>query len=203
MNMKAPQKFMSLVGAVALCSGMTFGIASAQTNDLPVSLDVTCSQPNTVTVTGDASMSYDVASLTGEAQTGPEAIMVEVNVGCYLGPWQVNAQITNFVAGPFQVIPGQNFSLEAGTVNAPWALIQDPVANDADFTQSSFVSADGDNAIFETYKLFSLPWWLGGDDVDAPAPFVSQAYYTGHLDGLNLATPGDYDAELTVELVLE
>lgn len=204
--MELRNRIVGAVGTSALLLGMSMGIVSAQvvsTDTIQTSVDVSCVAPMTVVIGGNATMDPITDIFTdNDTQTGAGAIDVTVNMGCYLGDWQVNASVTNFSAGPGQWFGADHFSLEDATVDSyfldPLDTVFDlaePTANDAYF----FGPADEDT-ILETQENFFF-WLIFGQDV--PAPFETTASYTGHLEDLPWLLSGNYTATLTVELATD
>lgn len=123
-------------------------------------------------------------------------------MGCYWGPWEVDAQITNFRAAPGQWFHASHFSLVDATVDSYFLDpvdgrfdLLEPTANDAHFT-----GPRDENTILETTETWF--WWFGWHQgPDVPAPFVTTASYTGELTNLPAYLhSGTYSATLTVEL---
>lgn len=203
MEMKAPKKLFSLIGALALLSSMSLGAVSAQ-GATDVSVDVTCSLPMTVDITGTGEFAeYDIASLGDGTSTTTSPFTVTTDVGCYLGSWYVMAEITSFDGPGHLFFPGKWFSLRyiENSVNAPWA-VKKPVGSSQEFKAAPGYGGESESDIFETAEIMAWLPFIGEFDtgLDWPAPFVSSAQYNGHLRNLDRVLPGTYTAELTVEL---
>lgn len=205
--MELKNKLVGIVGAAAMVVGLTAGIATAQVTDtasMPTSVQITCPTPAQVYLSGDATFAPIANILTqDDTSTAPNSIDLLVDMGCYWGPWQVNAQVSNFIAGPGLWFSSSHLSLEDATVESyfldpidgPFDLLE-PTANDADF----FGPADQD-VILETTEVFVF--WPFPAIVDLPAPFVTTASYTGVLTDLPIVLSGNYVATLTVELATD
>ena len=209
--MELRNRIVGAVGTTALLLGMTVGIASAQTSSVDTSVYVECPDLAEVTLgVGGGGGIFDPIVLdtnntsNNDTQTAADDFIVTVDMGYYLGPWQVNADITAFVAGPLQFFPGTHFSLGDSEVtvstSGPLQPLFGPDANDAVFIPAPWAGGTGANAIFETASNW-ITWWNPNDDF--PAPFVSEAVYTGYLDNLPVVPTGNYVAELTVELTTD
>ncbi len=201
--MELRNRIVGAVGAAALMIGMSVGIASAQSSDsIETSVQIGCPAVATVELGGNATMAPITNIFEQDyTQTASGAIQLEVDMGCYLGPWQVNASITNFSAGPGEWFSADHFSLQDATVetyfldsiDTPFDFLA-PTANDA-----YFWGAGDEDTILETTENWFFWWQLP----DTPAPFVTTASYTGHLDDLPILAEGEYTATLTVELTTD
>jgi len=208
--MELRNRIVGAIGTVALFTGMTAGVAFADTATIPTSVQVTCPTPASVELSGDGTFAPINNILTqDDTSTAPGAFVVTVDMGCYWGPWQVNAEVSAFVAGPLQFFSGDHFALEDATVESyfndpfdgPFDILA-PTASDAEFAPiPGFPIGDaaGENAIFETTEVFFWIFQLP----DIPAPFVSEASYTGTLTDLPFLLSGNYSATLTVELTTD
>jgi hypothetical protein len=190
--------------------GMTAGVATAQDTDSAVgSVTISCPIPATVQLGGN--FDFDpIANIYQQQSTQTDAgeIDITVDMGCYWGPWQVGAQASNFTA-PGGAFSASHFSLQDATVSSYYLDGIDgpgdplePEASDAFFSSSS-----DEDVILETDEnfiwIFQLP--------DTPAPFVTTAEYTGHLDNLpvpllialGVTNTMTFQTTLTVELTLD
>lgn len=204
-TMELRNRIVGAIGATALLLGMTAGLASAQvvdTDSTEASVIIDCAAPLTVEIGGSAAMAdIDDIFTQNDTSTAPGGIGLTVDMGCYWGPWQVNASVTNFSAGPGRWFSADHFSLQDATVetyfldpiDTPWDLLE-PTANDA-----YFWGAGDEDTILETSENWFFFWQLP----DTPAPFVTTASYTGHLTDLPIVLPGTYTATLTVELATD
>jgi hypothetical protein len=204
MNLK---KTFAIAGTLILGLSFTGGIATAADEDtLGVSLNVLCTELSDITISGDGTFAeIDMAEDEHSTQTAANALTVEVDSGCDFGPWHVDAEISRFQNG-LASFAGEVFSLDAGPVTSFFDgsgfLVPDPpTANDAEFDPIPgfpIGDAGSDAPIFETTNIvvfgFPTPW-------DYPAPFVSTAKFTGHLDDVDTLIEGNYTATLTVILV--
>lgn len=216
--MERGQKFVSLIGAMALLFGMTVGIAFAgdhqpdsSTSSMELGLDVQCSDRMDVTLSGSGTFMTGLDTsdpMDRRLTTNPNAIRVQVNVGCYMGPWAVNADVTAFRNGSTW-FDGSRLYLDAGRVTSVYNGSGErvpfgpgdplaPIAHDADFSGGGLYNGS-EKDIFHTRLIERRE-----PDTVQRAPWTSTAYYTGELDlrGLDLKE-GTYKATLTVELVLE
>jgi hypothetical protein len=208
--MQIKNKFFGAVGVAALgLTILTGPMASAQDSSDSIQASVTISCPDVATVEVGGDANFDTINILDEndTQTGDGAIEVTVDMGCYWGGWSVSAQSTNFSAGPGMSFSASHLSLQDATTES-WYLqtgvpladaITRPDASDAFFSSSS----DSDT-ILETNESFV--WWLLNGDATVPAPFVTEASYTGVLTDIPfLAFSGDntYTATITVDLALE
>jgi hypothetical protein len=210
--MKFGQKFVSVVGTLALGIGLTAGVAFANDGNaqsqMDLSLNVTCQRVADVRVSGNGSFApIDIAGGSYSTSTADDAIKVAVDVGCYWGGWRVDAEVSRFRSiDTNDSFSGGRLSLEAGEVTSvfdgsfPGSPFTEPIAphaHDADFQGSN-----DEELIFHTTNLFNL---IGADPAlfENPAPYQSTARYTGHLDNLNDVKPGEYIATLTTVLTLE
>ena len=191
--------------AVAVFSMMSVGSAFAAVEDADtsaVNLTVVCPASPYVDLSGDIDFA-DIDAYGQSTTTLPGVIAVTVEVGCYLGPWQVNASITNFHGSTGSWIHADKFSLVDAETDIyflePIDLFGflEPTANDA-----VFVGGDSSDAILETAENWF--WFFGWHQLpDSPAPFKTTATYTGVLSALGFTLPGEYQATMTVELTFE
>lgn len=203
--MQIKRTILGVAGVAALGMGLTAGIASAQDSDsMTTSVNVNCADAATVTLGGNGAFAPIANGVTQhDTQTGQGAIKLTVDMGCYWGPWQVDASISNFVAGPGQWFSGSHFSLEDATVESYFLDpfdgpfdIAEPTASDANF----FAPYIDQDTILETQENWFWWWQLP----DSPAPFVTTASYTGVLTDLPaIPTSGNYTATLYVTLSLD
>lgn len=214
--MHVKNKIFGVLGALVLTLGMTTGIASAQT-DVPVSLQVLCSDLSNIKITGDGTFTpIDLATNAPSysSSTGTNALTVEVNVGCDFGPWHVNATVDRFDTGLGLLGPwfsGDHFSLTAGPVTSYFGntlLTTPPTASNATFDPiPGFPIGDAGSTapIFKTSNVIICFFGCWDTGLDYPAPFVSTAQFTGHLTGLEdlPLVEATYSSTLTVELVNE
>jgi hypothetical protein len=201
------KKAFAILGTVVLSLSATAGIATAADEDsLDMSLSLLCTELSDITISGNGTFDeIDMALNEHSTQTAPNALTVEVDSGCDFGPWHVDAEISRFQNG-LASFAGEKFSLDAGPVTSYFDgngfLVPDPpTANDAEFDPIPgfpIGDAGSEAPIFETTNIvvfgFPTPW-------DYPAPFVSTAQFTGHLDNVNTLVEGTYTATLTVILV--
>lgn len=209
-HMELRKRIVGAIGVTALLLGMTAGMAGAQesfadADQMQTSVNIGCAAPMTVELGGNGAMApiLDIYSQKS-TQTANGAINVTVDMGCYWGPWSVYANVTGFAnqSGPGG-FSASHYSLEDATVTSyfldpfdgPFDL-SSPVAEDADF----WGAFDWDEVLTTDTAWV---WWWGWQEVDVPAPFVTTASYTGHLDGLPILLPGLYTATLTVELATD
>jgi hypothetical protein len=212
--MKFGQKFVSLVGLFALIFGMTAGMAAADSSSssMELGLNVQCLDRMDVAISGSGTFTTGLDEgndpLERMVTTNPGAIKVQVNVGCYQGPWTVNADVTAFRNGS-DWFDGSRLNLDAHRVYSVYNGNGEqvpfgpgdplaPIAHDADFSGGGSHSGS-ENDIFHTRLIERR-----GPDTVQRAPWTSTALYTGQLDlsQLNLKE-GSYTSTLTVELVLE
>jgi hypothetical protein len=204
-SMSLKGKLFAAIGAIALgASLVSVAPASAQTS-AELTVNVVCPVVGAeLSVDGGfADINPFVNSTTS---TSPGAIKVKVNTGCYLGPWNVTASATQFFNSetdlPFipvsslQIVDGQVTTsvFDGGGILEPPA----PSTNNVSFN----LLGAGSDPLLETTPLF-----LG---FDAPAPYITEAKYTGKLNmgpGVLavLAAAGDdqtYESTLTITLAL-
>ena len=209
--MELKNKAFAVVGTLAIGLGLTAGVASAQVVDTAstgTSVDIDCDHPITVELGGSGVFEPIPDILVQDSTQTQDPFVVTVDVGCYLGPWQVNATVTAFVAGPGQFFTGDHFSLTNPVLTdyafAPVSALA-PEVDGTDFV--GFIGGVGEDSIFQTRQnIITLPWWLGGGTVqlpDTPAPFVSTAEFDGALTDLPFVIPGEYEAVLTVTLATD
>jgi len=207
--MELKRKLIGIAGSAMLLAGMTAGVATAQVTDsdtMQTSVQITCPVPATVALGGDVAFDPITDIINDhDTQTAPGAIEVTVDMGCYWGPWQVNAYTTNFVAGPFMWFSADHLSLVDANVDS---YFLDPIDGPFDFLEPEASNAYFNGAgpinqetILETDENWIWwPWIQGPDD---PAPFVTEASYTGQLTNLPILLTGNYVATLTVELATD
>lgn len=203
--MKIWQKVVSTAGMIALALAMSASGAVASSDSADVSVNVRCRMPMTVSIEGaGVFQDYDIASLGDGKSTTTSPFTVMTDVGCYIGAWHVNAEITAFNGPGPLFFPGSWFSLEyvQNSVVAPWAAVK-PVASSQEFAPAPGYGGQSEFDIFETAEIMAWLPWIGVYDTgqDWPAPFRSSAKYNGQLENLNHVLPGTYTATLTVELI--
>lgn len=204
--MSIKSKVFGLVGVGALGMALTTGFATASTDSITTSVQVTCPQPMTVDVGGNATFDPILDSINDhDTSTAPGAITVTVDMGCYWGPWQVNAKTTNFVAvgNPFLWFGANHLSLQDATVETYAAEPIDPFSILEPEASNAYFSGPTDyDTILETAQTWIWFPYIPGPDI--PAPFVTEASYTGVLSGLPTALPsGTYQSTLTVVLTAD
>lgn len=198
-----PRKLAFFIAA-ALFALMSVGNVAAQpaTDSEQVTLNVVCPVPVSVDLSGD--LDFEEINAYGQAtSTAPGAIDVKVDVGCYLGPWQVNASITNFTGTTGDWINAHHFSLENAVTDTYFLEPIDPLGFvEPTASNAVFSGPNDEEAILETDENWI--WFFGWHQLpDSPAPFITTASYTGVLSDLGFTLPGHYQATMTVELTLE
>lgn len=205
--MEFRKKLLGAIGVSALVLGMAAGPAmAADTDSTEVSISVVCPALNDVTISGSGQFSpidlNNGAPYTSSTADGD--LEVEVNVGCYFEAWHVDAEITAFTDGGLLWFPGSWFSLEAEGDSGP-----EVTAQSAEFAPAWPGGGESENEIFGTTNIITsppieTPWFdIPGVELDAIAPGVSSAWFTGHLDLQSPVLPAEYSADLTVTLTLD
>lgn len=197
------RKLVGVFALALLCASMAPGLALADDEDTAaVTLSVTCNNPGNVTMED-----IDFGTIESGTPSVSSTATLTVDMGCYLGSWQVDAQMSNFLGGPANFggfginwISAEDFSLENGNVDVyflePIDLLGflEPETSDAIFTGDDDV-----DTILETTTSFL--WFLLTGDFDVPAPFTTEATYDANLDLPAVIFADDYEAELTVTLL--
>lgn len=206
--MELRKRLMAIVGITALMMSMTAGMASAQATDTAgASVILNCAAPMTVELSGD--IDFGTVNLIAENGATGGTLGLTVNMGCYWGPWSVDASITNFTAPVFGgVFSASHFSLLDPDVTSYFLNPLDGPFNicEPDANAGIFDGSGDGGTILETSE--SLVTWLLCPplviDTHAAAPFTTTATYTPTLSGLSPFLPsGTYTATLTVDLAGE
>ncbi len=210
--MKLKGKVLGIVGVAALgASLMSAGSAMAESSgEVDLSVHVSCVAQNVVTFEAGPFADYNPVT-DSTTTTDDGAIKLGVDTGCYLGPWQVNVSASSFenehglpifFANSLSLVdPHVTVSTFSGT-NPFTGNDRAPQANPVTFN----FPGDGSNPMLETSAATFWGWPVGYDN---PAPFLTEAEYTGQLSFSDLQRAvlvglGDhtYTATMTVDLVL-
>ncbi len=179
------KRLIGLVCAMALMMGTAAGLATTAnaqgTDSGEGSVTISCSIPSTVSINDFAFNPVDLLN-SDSTSTGPGAVQIEVDMGCYWGEWQVSASATPFESNTTsQTFSASHLSFEDAEVDTyslepiDFLGLLEPTASDANFSNSG-----NGGTILETAENFLFFWQLP----DSPAPFVTTASYTGHLTNL-------------------
>jgi hypothetical protein len=206
--MELRNRILGVLGAAAVCASLVAAPAAlaGDTSSTDVSVEVVCPEYNDVELSGDGEFTdIDLLNDTAPYQSSTiNPLQVDVNVGCYLGAWHVDAEINAFDGPGIAFIPGSAFSLTALADSGPLVTAQS--AEFSPIAGPPIGDANGDNEVFGTTNIISIPpWFLDPDGfvLDFPAPGQSWATFTGNLDVTTPVIPGVYTAELTVVLTLD
>jgi hypothetical protein len=228
------KRLIAIAGAGALMMGTMVGLSTSVLADdedtIVGSVSISCPTAASVSLTGEQ---VDFAPIditeTDETSTEPGAIQLTVDMGCYLGPWQVNAAATKFTSDTTAQWFGANhLSLEDPQVdsyffdpvddiyvNLPWPLpdinlpdVAEPDASAA-FFECGSTNPNGScgEEILETSQnlvTFFINLLVPGAYVAMPAPFITEASYTGVLSDIPfLWGEHTYTSTITVELATD
>jgi hypothetical protein len=205
--MSLKTKALGLVGVASLGVAMLSGGAAYAGPTLPASITISCPSPATVNLTGNANFAPINILSQNDSSTTPGAIGLTVDMGCYWGGWSVDAQSSNFSAGPGKNFSASHLSLQDATVTDFYFKTGVPIFDaftEPDASNAFFSSSSDTDTVLETNESF-LQWLLTGD-ADVPAPFVTTATYTGVLTDipfLAFAGSNTYTATITVTLALD
>jgi hypothetical protein len=204
--MSLKTKALGLVGVATLGVAMLSGGAAYAGPTLPASIDISCGSPATASLGGNADFAPINILTQNDSETAAGAIELTVDMGCYWGGWSVDAQSSNFVAGPGRSFSANHLSLQDATVTDFYLKTGVPILDgftEPDARNAYFSSSSDQDTILETNESF-LQWLLTGNP-NVPAPFVTTATYTGVLTDIPfLAFSGTntYEATITVTLTL-
>ncbi|MCC6703915.1 MAG: hypothetical protein IT334_03500 [Thermomicrobiales bacterium] len=229
--MKLMKRLIAFVGVAALMMGTMAGLATSvnaleDTDTVTGSVLISCPVAASVNITADddgETVTFDdIENIVEDRSTQTEegAIKVTVDMGCYLGSWQVNATATRFTSpDTTQRFGADHLSLEAEGVDYYFDGVDDPLffddvmepdVSDAQFTCNNSTTPGGpcgEEILATNTNLltFLLNLIFGPGSFDAnPAPFTTVASYTGFLEDLPfLWGSNTYSSTITVELTTD
>jgi len=222
------KRLVAFVAVAALMMGTVAGLSSSvyadQSDTIVGSVSINCPVPATVELNGgDAEVAF--APITNiisnpNTSTDPGAIKLKVDMGCYWGSWQVNATATRFTSTTtHQTFSANRLSLVSEGVDS-YALdpfddplwfddVLEPDASDAHFSCNSSTNPlgpCGEEILATDTNLLTwiLEFLTGGELTGAPAPFVTEASYTGVLSNVPFLWGNNtYTSTITVELAYD